>query len=247
LLLAAGLAFAALSGPVAAADMPLKARPLVTANTWTGCYLGGNIGYGWSKSHVDDTAPGNFTGLTDISGPSGTGIVGGGQLGCDYQMGNVVIGARGLFDGANLKGSSSMSADALATGSFSPGESMTVETRWFATLTARLGYAVQPQWLVYVNGGVAWANNKYKDNDPTTFFGAPFNGEATGTRTGWTIGGGVEYKLQQNWSVFAEYDYIGLSSADVPLNYDTNVVFSPYTYHYRQNVQTLLFGVNYRF
>ena len=42
---------ALLAGPVAAADMPVKAPPpvIVTVFDWTGCYIGGHVGYAWGK------------------------------------------------------------------------------------------------------------------------------------------------------------------------------------------------------
>jgi opacity protein-like surface antigen len=111
--------------------------------TWTGCYFGGNIG-------------GAF-GDASLSGPSGTvstdgsGFAGGGQIGCDYQFsGGWVVGIRNMFDGTSNKRSGTIASGPLA------GDVVNFNNQWFDTLTARLGYAFQPAWLLYLQGGAAW-------------------------------------------------------------------------------------------
>src|SRR5262245_58299456 len=89
--------------PASAADLPVKAPRVAPAPvvTWTGCYIGGNGGYGWArKEYVDplDVPPANL-GSHDAKGG-----VGGGQVGCDYQTGAWVFGVQGMFDGASLRG-----------------------------------------------------------------------------------------------------------------------------------------------
>jgi outer membrane immunogenic protein len=249
----AALAISAVVGAASAADLPAGAYTkapvaVVPVTSWTGCYAGGNIGGGWAHSRADDTAPGGG-GLTDIASNTATGVVGGGQIGCDLQFGNWVVGARGLFDGANIAGSSPLSSAAVASGNWSPTERFGFKTSWFGTLTGRVGYAVQPQWLIYLDGGAAWTRNQYTDSDTSNFFGAPFSGSATATRAGWTVGAGLEYKFLENWSVFAEYDFIELGGRNVSIVYGptTAGIENPYSYHAVQNFQTVLFGVNYRF
>ncbi len=147
------LAALAICGPAWAADMPRKApaappaaAPAAPAVTWTGCYVGGNIGGGWA---LKDWA--NPSSNPENPGDRGTaalgGFVGGGQIGCDYQFsGSWVIGIQGMFDGASLKG------DILD--SFNPDFDLTNRVDWFATITGRLGYALIPTGLLYVKGGV---------------------------------------------------------------------------------------------
>src|SRR5690242_4704160 len=91
--------------PASAADlrMPTKAPPLAPAPvaTWTGCYVGANIGGAWAnEDYVDPLA----IPPAPLGGHTASGVIGGGQVGCDYQFGNFVIGARGMFDGADLTG-----------------------------------------------------------------------------------------------------------------------------------------------
>jgi outer membrane autotransporter protein len=38
------------------------------------------------------------------------------------------------------------------------------------------------------------------------------NGSVSSTRTGWTVGGGIDYAVTNNWSIFAEYRYTNFGS-----------------------------------
>ena len=78
-------------------------------------------------------------------------------------------------------------------------------TSWIATATARLGYAVQPQLLLYAKGGAAWERSSL-DYTITGMGVANFSGSEL--RTGWTVGGGLEYLIAPSWSVFAEYNHM---------------------------------------
>jgi outer membrane immunogenic protein len=227
-----------------AADLPRKAPPPVVAApvyAWTGCYIGGNVGYGWSKNNVVDVT---VVPPFDTGSDTGTGIVGGGQIGCDYQFANNwVVGIQGMFDWSGVEGD-----HPYIGGAGSIAERLGTKTRWFATLTGRIGYAVIPQALVYFKGGVAWIRNRYSDADPIVLPNG-YSGHADATRSGWTIGGGAEYSLQRNWSVFVEYDYIDIGSQNTTLTYTICQIppCGPYTYRQKNSLQTILLGVNYRF
>ena len=151
-ILLATVAVAALgSASALAADMPQRPvykAPVMMAPppTWTGCYIGGNIGGAFGNASVTDNASG-----AEDSG-NGSGFAGGGQIGCDYRFsGGFVIGMRNMFDGTSNKKSGTFATGPLA------GDVANFNNQWFDTLTARLGYAVQPNWLLYFQGGGAWA------------------------------------------------------------------------------------------
>jgi outer membrane immunogenic protein len=97
------------AGPAMAADLPVKA-PLMQAPlaySWTGFYVGANIGYGWgnAKSGLIDLPDTAF--VSSLPGHSGNmnGVIGGGQIGYNWQMGNTVFGLEGDFSGTGMKGS----------------------------------------------------------------------------------------------------------------------------------------------
>ncbi len=160
-ILLAALALAALgSAGALAADLPqrpaYKAAPVmvVPPPTWTGCYVGGNIGAAWGRSDVTAVNTGAGVSWTN------TGVIGGGQIGCDYEFaGGFVIGARDMFDGTSLNSSGTFGAP-LA------GFTANTNTSWVNTLTARIGYAVQPNWLLYFQGGGAWTRTNGYVNNP---------------------------------------------------------------------------------
>jgi outer membrane immunogenic protein len=237
---------AALTGSALAADLPVAGPPPAQAVyvppapffTWTGCYVGGNVGYGSQNNHAYDPLFGAGAGSDTSSG-----FVGGGQIGCDWQTGPWVFGIQGMFDGTSLSSGSHVNplaptgADVLGT-----------STRWFSTQTGRVGLAVTPQALFYAKGGLAEASFSYTDNDPTTFasatYASPYFGSASTTRLGWTVGAGFEYSFAPNWSAFVEYNYMGFGSNGTTFTY-TNA--TPYTYNETNNLQTVLVGVNFRF
>jgi len=217
--------------PAGAADlrMPTKAPPPVApVYTWTGCYLGANVGYGWADKHYFDplaAVPAEF----DLGTHTAEGVVGGGQVGCDYQTGNWVFGVQGMFDGADMQKTH------LALGDF-----FTTRIPFFATATARVGYAFQPNILFYVKGGGAWVNDHETKTDLVTGL---VEGTARVTRTGWTVGGGFEYMFWSNWSVFAEFDYMDFGTHRTILA----VPDAPFPLDIQQTMGVALVGVNYRF
>src|ERR1700737_5222564 len=96
------------TGVASAADMAIKARPVVAPlmYNWSGCYIGGNVGGGWTRT--DTTRISN-----DAAGPAvanygrenDSGFIGGGQVGCDFQAGSsLVFGVQGQFDFGNING-----------------------------------------------------------------------------------------------------------------------------------------------
>jgi outer membrane immunogenic protein len=197
--------------------------------SWTGCYLGGNIGDGWASkdwANPEGSAPGD-RGTAHFNG-----LVGGGQVGCDYQFaGAWVVGVQGLFDGSGMKGH----VLDTANNNFD----LTTRINWFSTATARLGYAIQPDMLLYAKGGAAWV----RDRQVELNLGAPF-ALGTFTRSGWIVGGGFERMFAPNWSFFVEYDYMNFGTNRDPL---VLVAGGPHHWDIKQNVQTALFGINYRF
>ena len=240
------------SGFALAADMavkmPVKAPPPapVPVYSWTGCHIGGNVGFGWERTQESDflAIPG-----FNIGSDTGTGVVGGGQIGCDYQTASWVFGVQGMFDGSGVKGSlvpngANSTFNPLG---FTPNETHAFNTQWFATLTGRIGYVVWPQALLYIKGGAAWAHKTYSDSDPIYLGG--YLGTGSANPNGWTIGGGLEYAFLPNWSAFVEYNFIDFGTRNVTINYNvpTDIVTNPYAYTFKQNLQTVLVGLNYRF
>ena len=218
-----------------AADMgqrPVYKAPVMMAPapTWTGCYFGGNIG-------------GAF-GDASLSGPGGTVstdgscFAGGGQIGCDYQFsGGWVVGIRTMFDGTSNKRSGTIAGGPLA------GDVVNFNNQWFDTLTARLGYAFQPAWLLYLQGGGAWGHTSTN----ITAGGAQI-AQTSHTGSGWTIGGGVEWMFAPHWSAFLEGNYMDFGSRDGTAFTAVGTTCAPgCAFSAKATETTVLIGVNYRF
>jgi len=169
------------SGPALAADMPVKARPAPppAVYSWTGCYGGGFVGYGWGNSQhrsLDprrdpsfsqnelDISESGFRVVGDIT-PSFdmSGALGGFNVGCQYQFGWWLIGVEGDWAATNKDGQAFNNFLGFNDGgSILPTPnierffvSQTTE-RWIATARLRLGW-VADKWLFFITGGAAWA------------------------------------------------------------------------------------------
>jgi len=232
------IAFAAVAaGPAMAADLAVKrpvyrAPPPVAVFTWTGCYIGGHIGGGWTRKTVSasELAPGiSFTGST-------SGFLGGGQVGCNYQFAsNWVIGIEGDGSAAGIKGEATTTVLGI-TGT------ARAKTDWLASVTGRLGWAAGPL-LVYAKGGVAWAGDKYSADIP--IFDEHIT--ASETRTGWTVGGGLEYGFTNNWSAKVEYLYVNLGSFDTIIPGTVAGFPDAIRVHHKYTDNIVRVGLNYRF
>lgn len=229
--------FSLVAGSVLAADLrpAFKALPPPAAlYSWTGFYVGGDVG--WGSSSVDWVH--NHDGETHAGSMRGDGFLGGVQAGFNYQFaGNWVMGAEGQVIWTNIKGSSAFDHG---------GEPHTVSSdmNWVATLGPRLGYAGFDRTLIYVNGGVAWADIDYGHTHthlvPQPFLHA-FNGSET--RTGWFIGVGLERAFWDRFSAKVEYNFIDLGSKDVTLaSPGSSVVFN-----FAEQIHIVKVGVNYHF
>ena len=146
---------AALAGSAVAADLgaraPIPYQPPpqpVPMFSWSGCYIGGNIGGGWASKSSNDVT-GAVTGVigADLGSHTASGFIGGGQIGCDYQAGIWVVGVQGMFDGSGMQGSNTDATGVFAVNSSIP---------WLATVTGRIGVTATPTMLVYAKAGGAW-------------------------------------------------------------------------------------------
>ena len=212
---AAAIGFASIAS---ASDMPVKAsRPAVgAAPSWTGFYVGANGGWGWSKV-TDSETPFGVTGIAGILpqsvGSNLDGGVFGGQIGYNWQTGNLVLGVEGDFDAASISGGSEVvfrdllgGAGGLATDGFITRDKI----NWLASIRGRLGWTWGPG-LIYATGGAAWENVKTTamistDTDPAVFSQSA-TGSFSNTRSGYVIGGGYEWMFAPKWSVRGEYLY----------------------------------------
>ena len=242
--LIASVAFAALGTSVAgAADMPVKAPPPPPPPvfSWTGFYIGGNIGGAWANNEWTETFfHTNFNNDRAV-------FIGGGQIGVNYQIGQFVVGAE--WDGdwaANNNNSRAIGIPGVGL------IAVTSNNRWITTVAARFGFTVD-RWLVYGKGGAGWVgNNNLTVTNLTTGVSLTCGTFTTLTNCGnntdgWLAGVGVEYAFANNWTVKFEYDYLGLGNRNLFIPATAPILANDTFYDQHRNVQMVKVGFNYLF
>ena len=174
---------------------------------------------------------------------NGNGVVGGGQIGYNWQFApNWVLGIEGDISGTGIH--STTFAPLVAPGVGVVGtNSAERDFKWLATVRGRLGYAAD-RWLFYVTGGGAWGEADYTAGvsvpglfTPTTF---------SHTSSGWVAGGGVEYGFTNNWSARLEYLYYDLGGVTAT-NVSSGALFAGTQTWDRNQINVVRAGVNYKF
>lgn len=185
------LIVAASSGAASAADAVITTEPAPAAYNWSGAYVGGQIGYGWGNDKW------SFQGINYTVPAKPDGFLGGIYGGYNWQVGNgFVLGADADFTFSDMK-ESGISGDDGGAPDARYGYGSKID--WTAALRGRVGYGID-RFLPYVAGGVAFAHQNVSAS-----LSAPFSESAT--RTGWTVGVGLDYAVTDNLIVRAEYRY----------------------------------------
>jgi outer membrane immunogenic protein len=226
------VAFLATAGSAVAADLPrapvYKAPIVAPVPLWTGFYLGVNVGYSWGRSETTGTLSSSTTGLLLATGASKfdmNGVVGGGQIGYNWQLNNWVLGIEADIQGSAQKGSTSflcpVGGCTALTGINPPiagpavGTTFNQSLDWFGTVRGRAGVLVTPDWLLYATGGLAYgdvATNGTISTIAAVPVAASFS--TNSTQVGWTVGAGLEGRLGGNWTGKIEYLYMDLGTVN---------------------------------
>jgi outer membrane immunogenic protein len=190
------IAVAASALPSLAADMPVRRMermemmpvkgPAVLPFNWGGWYGGVNLGGGWADDNVD-------------------GILGGVQMGYNWQMGQIVFGVETDLQGTGMSGNRRRGVG----GGVVLRENQDLD--WFGTTRARVGYAVWDRWLPYFTVGLAYGTRHVSGNATGAAAGR-YNSDDTGI--GFAIGAGVDYAINQWWSARLEYLHLTLDGFD---------------------------------
>jgi outer membrane immunogenic protein len=264
---------AVLAGPAWAADMPVpvKAPVVRPAWNWTGCYAGIGFGFFQGLDRYNAVPDGRYA-VAGVTGPAaliplgaagiaasstsyeekGSAYSYGGQIGCDYQFGAVVVGGKADFHYTALDESvlAVVPADGVFFG-FDRTESVSKRVNWYTTALARIGVTPADAFLIYATGGFAAAHYKAQYISGFTD-GSAFAGTFNTTRTGWAAGAGVEWGVAPAWTVSFEYLYMdfGTFAFSAP---NTSVAGGPadprftWTSSIRAHEQTFRVGINYHF
>jgi len=211
------------SSATALADgMPYRSAPCCATYSWSGFYLGANVGAAWGDltTRDHDEFGGTFKNRS-------TDVFGGGQIGFNLQRGNWVfgpevdLGAMGLSHTASEPGTGGIIQSRIGSG-------------FYGDVTGRLGYSFGPT-LLYGKGGFAFTEGSISNTDV-----AEFTAKVSGL-TGWTAGGGIEYKINPAWSLKAEYLHFDFGSERIVNQSDGD------RYDNKLSTDTVKVGVNFHF
>jgi len=276
-LLGVVLSSVVLSTVASAADLPVKAFPRAPyeADRWIGFYAGINGGWG-DPQGIDISATNSGTGGGNNFGPklrstltnaipagadtNPKGAIFGGQVGYNWRIAPMwLAGIETDIQWSDINGSAQASGSARASG---PTMSATAtvnanqEMPWFGTLRGRLGFNAMPNLLVYGTGGLAYGHVASSTSITEQCFNVcspvPRNsfGTASDTRVGWAAGAGVEWAIDNRWSVKGEYLYVDLgdlsySNTSMRINGSQSIVNTTSTAHFQNNRGRV--GVNMKF
>ena len=253
------VAIVAISGTAFAADLPSRRAPPVyipppvPVFTWTGFYIGGDIGYGFGKDTALQTGVGPGAGAVSYIVGKHDGVIGGGHIGYNFSTQSLlggaasgiagipfvggfggaggVIGIEGDITGSNYRGA------VIFPGAVSFRDASQQDVS--GSVRGRVGIAVD-RALFFATGGVAFG----QFIDHYSAFAGPLsiNTDATHQRIGYTVGGGVEYAVTTNWSLRAEYRYSDYGSYT-----DNLAAVYGFNERHKDIVQRATIGFSYKF
>jgi outer membrane immunogenic protein len=244
--------------PFAVAYAPTaSAQTAPPTYNWSGFYIGGQVGGGLMKQPNNGSSnqeSGNLTqfGIGPLLGGSspggnGTGAIGGGQAGYNYQMGNWLFGVEGEGFWSGIKMASNRS-ELNSDGTIFATSGTTIKNTSDYTIAGRLGI-VFDRTLIYGKGGWAWGSHDFFAFQ-TCCNTTPFTStaSASGTLDGMMVGIGLEHALTQNWTIKLEYDYIGFGPKELLVtSCSGSVCVTPATASFNSTKQVFKVGTNYLF
>lgn len=253
------IAISSLTGSAFAADLPARTytkAPIMQATyNWSGFYVGVSAGADWDRdagnlaidpgTHLTISLP--IVTAAGAGSRNGTGFIGGGQIGYNWQapQSNWVFGLEADFSGV------SSAQGRAASGFLSAGAPFTIteasRTDWLSTVRGRIGYAWDRS-LLYVTGGLAIADVRVSSTYNDGLFAATGSGTASNVRAGYALGAGWEQSFAPNWSAKLEYLYTSIDRAGVDYTIvDTLGATNVLHVSERLTDNILRAGVNYHF
>jgi outer membrane protein OmpA-like peptidoglycan-associated protein len=240
----------AAAGVLLASIVPTSAQ--TSGVVWGGPYGGLDLGVDWGQTRGSVSvapnlaSPGSRLSLTNHND---TTVIGGGQIGYSWQFNNFVLGVEGDVRGGGPSNTTTLGAPGVP--GIAPGSHFTASSDVNGSIRGRLGYAIDP-FLIYATGGVAIADANLRASFAPTAVTPGGTVSRSSTLVGPTAGAGVEYALNNNVSLAAEYRYTDYGSERVNLGLVPIVTAgapttAPASGRVGLRDNELLFKVNYRF
>lgn len=225
---------------------------------WTGFYIGGTAGGAWGSFNPSSstvTVPGgeinadvptiNAAGMQSIK-PGG--FTGGFEAGYNWQPSYLLFGLEGDIESFRLSGSASTGPVVYHLGAGTFTLTSNANTDWLATVRGRVGY-VAGTWLFYATGGFAFTDLHGNFSFSETAFGGSEAASLSSSKTGYTVGGGVETSLSRQWSVKAEYLFVDFGTVSTSGTAAGGILIPSYPFTHTMNLKANLarVGLNYHF
>ncbi len=197
----------------AAAAPPHPVAAAAWMPSWTGFYIGANLGGVSENSSQTSFSPvpgsGNsycFGSSCGTNSQTATGVLGGFQIGYNFQSGNWIYGVEADFDFSNARKQTSGIANPSFLGTWTAKTGIDD----FGTAQLRLGYNFN-NFMPYVTGGLAYGNvvDTFQGGSGGSF---PYTWAGTGWRAGYAVGGGLEVLVSRNIAIKGEALYYDLGS-----------------------------------
>ena len=247
-LLLASVALTVAATAAMAADAPVrhkryvkapiyKAPPIYIppAYDWSGMYIGGHVGWGHLRDSATTVGAGGFFAPGTANAMTSDQFIGGIQAGYNFMVApRILLGFEGEFTWLTQGYSAGFVTNAPPTVL-----TYTSNPDWVATAAGRLGYT-QDKMMIYAKGGGAWLDSRYGAFQ-TPAAGIAFS--ASNVRTGYVVGGGLEYGISQNWTAKAEYAYLDFGTE----SYNVGFGGATAATGIKTEMQQVKLGLNYRF
>jgi outer membrane immunogenic protein len=170
-----------------------------------------------------------------------SGFFGGGQVGYNWQVGQLVLGLEGDMSGSAIE--AKLGADATASGIGSLSASAGTKLDWFGTVRGRLGYVIRPDIMIYGTGG--WAFGHTTSTATVTLTpGGTFSASASNDKSGWAAGAGIEYAIAPFMTFKTEYLYVDLGTDQL---FSTTIFGAPVSVSEQTRIHTIKAGLNFKF
>ncbi len=242
---------ALIATPVFAADLPVKAPPMVPdpAPLWAGLYVGGQVGAAWTRDRLTETSSVTPP-QTGSATENATSFIGGGHIGYNWQAGDFVFGPEADIEATTLKTTDTCLVQDAGVGNAAPGtcfpqpHSFSTQIFWQASIRGRVGYAWKNA-LIYATGGIVFADIETAYTQ--TIGAAEFSESFRRIKAGYTVGGGVEYAFDSHWIGRVEYRYTDFGTVSDTTGTAAGAFWTGYTNDHAVTEQAVRVGVSYLF
>ena len=232
---------------------------LAAEDSWTGFYVGGNLGYASAESDSDLTSLGGFwsgqtqntrdfitTNSSTNQDPSGVSF--GFQAGYDHQFDNkFVLGLEMDYNELDLHESRQTPFLTFAGGPAAFAFGNRVDVKHTFSLRPKLGYAID-KTLFYATAGIAWTSAEFSSTIQSEFNYSKF-GKSSKTLTSAILGMGIEHQFFENISAKLEYLKINGNDTNYTTVYRPGSAFPGFseTFNVDFDYDVVRVGINYRF